>query len=266
MNLLISFTRLGLPEISMLCDAHVHVGYFPRYGYEEPFYYSPRRIFSVLKRCGVEEFIFSSTNAVWDESGCAMHAEAKELLRLAGGNAHAFFWCTLEYFQRDPELSGLPDFYEGIKLHGGESPWLENQDCLTALLRIAQKQNWKIQIHTDKEKKYGTMMDYEPFCRDFQDLRFNFAHGNPGKLAGEIVRRNRNIWIDTAFVPEQTLLEWQADRDLRNRILCGSDLPAPQRHWDISLTGYCRELYRNTYALFGEKTAANFHHFLYGGD
>lgn len=258
--------RHWLPETPMLCDAHVHVGYFPRWGYENPFYYSPRRIFGILKRCGVEKFIFSSTNAIWDESGKAMHAEVEEMLRLAGKKAHPFFWCTLEYFQRDPELTGIPDFYEGIKLHGGESPWLNHQDRLTALLRIAEKRNWKIQIHTDKEKKYGTMMEYEPFCRDFPHLHFDFAHGTPCSHAVGIVRRNRNVWVDTAFVPEHTLLKWKEEPDLRNRILFGSDLPAPQRHWDVSLTGYYRELCRNTYALFGEQPAENFHHFLYGGD
>lgn len=109
-------------------------------------------------------------------------------------------------------------------------------------------------------------MEYEPFCRDFPHLHFDFAHGTPCSHAVGIVRRNRNVWVDTAFVPEHTLLKWREEPDLRNRILFGSDLPAPQRHWDVSLTGYYRELCRNTYALFGEQPAENFHHFLYGGD
>ena len=108
----------------MTCDAHVHVGYFPRKGREEPFYYSPRRVLGILDRAGVMEFIFSSTNAVWDFNGDAMHREAREILRLAGKRAHAFFWVTDEYLKHDPDLSGLPDFYEGFKLHGGETPWL----------------------------------------------------------------------------------------------------------------------------------------------
>lgn len=247
----------------MLCDAHVHVGYFPRYNRENPFYYSPRRIVSVLKRCGVEEFIFSSTNAVWDESANAMHSEAKEMLRLAGNMAHAFFWCTLEYFQRDPELTTIPNFYEGVKLHGGESSWLSKPDSLTSLLRIAEKRNWKIQIHTDKDKKFGTMIEYEPFCHDFPDLHFNFAHGNPCALAGEIVRRNRNIWVDSAFVSEPTLLRWQGEPGLLDRILFGSDLPVQQRYSDVSLTGYYRNLCQKTCALFGEQLAKNFYHYLY---
>ena len=40
----------------MICDAHVHVGYFPRKGWEEPFYYSPRRILGILDRAGVDEY------------------------------------------------------------------------------------------------------------------------------------------------------------------------------------------------------------------
>lgn len=47
----------------MLCDAHIHVGYYARMGHDKPFYYSPRRVVGVLNRCGVDEFIVSSTCA-----------------------------------------------------------------------------------------------------------------------------------------------------------------------------------------------------------
>ena len=51
----------GRQESRMIYDAHVHVGYYSRKRREEPFYYSPRRVVGVLDRCGVDEFIVSST-------------------------------------------------------------------------------------------------------------------------------------------------------------------------------------------------------------
>ena len=68
----------------MICDAHVHVGYFSRKGEEEPFYYSPRRILGVLNRCGVNEFIVSSTCAQIDSITIDdIVNEAKEMKRIA---------------------------------------------------------------------------------------------------------------------------------------------------------------------------------------
>ena len=49
----------------MICDAHIHVGRYYRLIDSETFdrsdlYYEPRVVAETLKRCGVDEFIFSS--------------------------------------------------------------------------------------------------------------------------------------------------------------------------------------------------------------
>lgn len=249
----------------MICDAHIHVGYFPRLGYQKPFYYSPRRMVGILNRCGVDEFIFSSTNAIWDESGDGMHREAHEILRLAGKNAHPFFWCTLEYFQHDPHLSNVPDFYQGLKIHGGESPWLKYPPKIQALLAIAVKRGWAVQIHTDKDAERGGMADYERYCRMFPLLRFDFAHGSPYEQTIEILKRNHNLWVDTAFVPLPVLSRWLEVPEISTKILFGSDLPAPQRHEAISLTSYYRKIINDTLIVCKKRLINdNFHHFLHG--
>lgn len=51
--------------VKMICDAHIHVGRYYRLVNPETydrsdFYYEPRVIAETLKRCGVDEFIFSS--------------------------------------------------------------------------------------------------------------------------------------------------------------------------------------------------------------
>ena len=52
----------------MVCDAHIHMGYYPRAGYAELFYYSPLRIVGLMDRCDVDEFIVSSTCAQVEET------------------------------------------------------------------------------------------------------------------------------------------------------------------------------------------------------
>ena len=227
----------------MICDAHVHVGYFPRQGREEPFYYSPRRILGILNRAGVDEFIFSSTNAVWDFSGEAMNREAWEMLRLAGTRAHAFFWVTDEYLKRDPNLSELPDFYEGFKLHGGETPWLRHPALLNRVLSIARERNFRIQIHTGEtdDKMGNPLSSYLPYCRKFPEIRFDLAHGKPEHEVPRAVNENDNVYVDCAYCSAAVVVSWLEAGAREDRILFGSDIPVQQRLFALSLTEYLRK-------------------------
>ena len=228
----------------MICDAHVHVGYFPRKGREEPFYYSPRRILGILDRAGVEEFIFSSTNAVWDFTGNAMHREAREMIRLAGQRAHAFFWVTDEYLKHDPDLSELPEFYEGFKLHGGETPWLEHPRLLSRVLAIAGERKFPVQIHTGEkdDKAANPISGYLPYCRKYPEIKFDLAHGKPAEDVPAAV--NENVYVDCAYCPAAVVKGWLDAGAREDRILFGSDIPVQQRLFDLSLTDYLRKTAR----------------------
>lgn len=224
-------------------DAHVHMGYFPRRSKEEPYYYSPRRIFGALTRAGVDEFIVSSTNAIWDVEGTSMHAEAREMKRLAGQSAHIFFWVGMRYLEHDSDLTHLPEgLYEGFKLHGGESAWLQNPKLLMRVLSIAQERAYPVQIHTGSNDNgaSNTMGEYLPYCRRFPELHIDLAHGIPHEDVPDALATHPHVYIDTAFVPHKTVQTWlNAGVDGR-RIMFGSDLPAPQRHENTSLSAYVR--------------------------
>lgn len=231
---------------SSVNDAHVHVGYFPRKGRDEPFYYSPCRILGILNRVGVEEFIFSSTNAVWDFEGDAMHREAREMLRLAGRRAHAFFWVTDEYLKHDPDLSDLPDFYEGLKLHGGETPWLKHPRLLSRILAIAEERKFRVQIHTGEQddKTANPISGYLPYCRNFPGIKFDLAHGKPAEDVPRAVNENDNVYVDCAYCGADAVRKWLEAGAREDRILFGSDLPVQQRLFDMSLTKYIRKTIR----------------------
>ena len=230
----------------MICDAHVHVGYFPRKGRAEPFYYSPWRILGILNRAGVDEFVFSSTNAVWDFTGDAMHREAREMIRLAGKRAHAFFWVTDEYLKHDPDLSEQPDFYEGFKLHGGETPWLEHPRLLSRVLAIARERKFPVQIHTGEkdDKSANSISDYLPYCRKYPEIKFDLAHGKPAEEVPAAVNENDNVYVDCAYCPAVIVKQWLDAGAREDRILFGSDLPVQQRLYDLSLTEYLRKTIR----------------------
>ncbi len=140
----------------MICDAHIHVGYYNRKGREEPFYYSPRRICTVLKKCGVDEFIYSSTSMQTkgiDFDG--VHREMREVQKIFGKGAHPFLWVTREYLSAHPKLPELGyGFYEGVKLHGLDgSRWAtENEEALEEVLSAAEKYDKPVMIHTGHEE------------------------------------------------------------------------------------------------------------------
>ncbi|MBE6409188.1 MAG: hypothetical protein E7034_01145 [Akkermansiaceae bacterium] len=224
-------------------DAHVHMGYFPRWGKAEPYYYSPRRIFGALTRAGVDEFIVSSTNAIWDTAGTSMHAEAREMKRLTGKRAHIFFWVGMRYLAHDPDLARLPEgLYEGFKLHGGESAWLQQPELLVRVLSIARERTFPVQIHTGINDKgnSNTISEYVPYCRQFAELSIDLAHGKPHEDVPGVLAELPHVYVDTAFVSPQTVNAWlDAGADER-RIMFGSDIPAPQRYSTISLSAYLR--------------------------
>jgi len=66
---------------------------------------SPRRVLGVLDRCGVEEFIVSSTCAQVEGIRIAdLNREAREMKRLAGRRAHVFLWVSGQVLDEDPQL------------------------------------------------------------------------------------------------------------------------------------------------------------------
>ena len=177
----------------MICDAHIHMGYFPRAGYSEPFYYSPRRIVGLMDRCGVDQFIVSSTCAQVEEISIAdMIREAREMKRLAGNRAHVFCWVSGRMVNKDPGLKFLDcGAYEGIKLHEAETAWnCERPNDLERILSEAQSRRWPVQFHCG-ESEGMRPAELAKWAERFPTVNFDFAHCRP----------IRNSSTPASFVP-----------------------------------------------------------------
>ena len=249
----------------MVCDAHVHVGYFPRKDGlgGDAFYYSPRRISGVLKRAGIGEFIFSSTNVVWDESAQSMHNEALEMKRLCGNAAHPFFWVRGEYLGGDPDLELLPDFYEGLKLHGGVTSWLTQPNLLTRVLAIAAERHWPVQIHTSADEE-NHVSRYLPFCRMFPAVRFDMAHVQDLSQLATIESEFENVYTDIAYLPVSLAKKVVAAAP--HRVMFGSDIPAPLKYGTQTLGVYLRKILDGLAGSPKAVFAETFHRFLNVGN
>ena len=226
----------------MICDAHVHIGYFSRKGEDEPRYYSPRRILGVLNRCGVDEFVVSSTCAQIESIRIRdIVAETRELKRLAGKRAHPFFWLSGHLYDEDRSLSWIGGgLFEGVKLHEAETPWMrERREELDAILRLAERNDLPVQMHCPWDGCFPA--DLAELAAAHPRVRFDFAHCNPMDEMADVVARCSNVWTDIACLPFDRFEEL-GRYDWHGRLLFGTDLPTWQAKETAPLTKRYREI------------------------
>ena len=211
----------------MICDAHVHMGYYPRAGYAEPFYYSPRRIAGLMDRCGVDEFIVSSTCSQVEGIPIAdMIREAREMKRLAGNRAHVFCWVSGRMVDEDPSLRFLDcGVYEGVKLHEAETAWdYERPDDLARILTEAQTRKWPVQFHCG-ESDGMRPAELAKWAERFPTINIDFAHCRPMTEMAEVIATHENVFTDCSYMSPE-LMSRLGDFDWRGRLMFGSDFPA----------------------------------------
>lgn len=232
----------------MIFDCHVHMGYYARAGHDEPFYYSPRRIVGVLNRCGVDEFIVSSTCAQVEGIRIKdiVH-EAREMKRLVGGRAHIFFWLSGRLYDEDPTMAWFQTgLFEGIKLHECETPWSQKRRRdLEKILSFAEIHGLPVMFHAGPTG-WCRPPKLADVARKHPTIRFNFAHCRPMKGMAKVIAECPNVWTDTAYMhfAEFPMLR---NCDWHGRLMFGTDLPVWQAQENIRLTGR----YLNCMRLFG---------------
>ena len=218
-------------------DAHVHMGYYSRKNWREPFYYSPRRILGVLDRCEIEDFIVSSTCAQVEELGIdALVQEAREMKRLAGRRAHVFFWLSGHLYDEDPKMEWLDSgLFEGIKLHEDETPWMKGRKKdLRKILSVAEERRLPVMFHAGLNEG-SRPLGLANLAQEFPTVRFNFAHCRPMDEVAKVIADCPNVWTDTAYMALDEFPKLR-DYDWHGRLMFGTDLPVWQSHEECSLT------------------------------
>ena len=231
----------------MIYDAHIHMGYYLWAGYTEPFYYSPRRIVGLMDRCGVDEFIVSSTCAqVEGISVKDMIREAQEMKRLAGRLAHVVCWISGRMLDEDPTWGFLDcGVYDGIKLHEAETAWNQSRpDDLARLLSVAQALRWPVQFHCG-ESDGMRPAELAKWAGRFPTVNFDFAHCRPMAEMAQVIAMHANVFTDCSYMPSE-LVARLGDYDWRGRLLFGNDFPA----YNAQEGGGFSKLYRQAALLW----------------
>lgn len=254
----------------MICDAHVHIGWFYRSNDGEgsgnwiDCCYSPQLISNILKTSGVEEFIFSSLSSQRQDSLLIVEQEAIETVAAFGDGAHPFYWCTGAFYDSDPDFKVLDKgIWQGVKIHELETPWVKKRSRdLDRMLSVLEERNVPVQIHTGEfDGCYPSNL--LPFVLRHPQLRVDFAHCRPYKETISCMKRCPNLFTDTAFMPVEYYKEL-IDAGLEDRVLFGTDFPIQGVYFNGELQElYEQELTRVMEAMYSDKTLSqNFHRFL----
>lgn len=252
----------------MICDAHVHVGYYERFGAAEPFYWSPRKVSGVLARCGVREFIVSSTNAQVDGIFPAdILREAREMRLRAGASAHQFYWLSERLYDADRSMSFLDSgLFEGLKFHELVTPWIQRRKRdLLRILAVATERGIPVMFHCAPLPGCRAS-DLMHLAERFPAVRFDFAHLKPADETIAVMERCPNVFADvsTFRIREYETLP-KLPRHIADRILFGTDFPALHARTATGLTRWYRTRVRDFVRVFdAERAAKAFHAFLSG--
>ena len=249
----------------MIADAHVHVGWYNRRtgGVK---YYSPRRVVGVLKRCGVDEFVVSSTSAqAAGITAKGLMDEAREIKRIAGRRAHLFYWLTWKLYLKDRALGFLDSqLFDGVKFHELETPWMgrHRKELEVVLCEIERRGLRVVQFHSCP---YGKSQPHvlEELAKEHPNLHFDFAHCRPMDEMAAVIAECPNVWTDTAYMRMEDFARL-GDYDWHDRLMFGTDLPVWQAHEDVSLTRRYRE-YVAAFRATGVDGKAAFASYLGGG-
>ena len=221
-------------------------------------------IVTVLKRCGVEEFIASSTTpqAECVEVGELLR-EAKEMRRWGGEKVHQFLFVTEKMYKAGSVLPLLDSgLFEGLKFHECNTHWnLEFPEVLDGLLSEAAARRLKVMFHCGNSDGCRPS-ELEKWARRYPKVKFNFAHCCPCDETIQVMRRCPNVHTDVSFQPSAVFAA-ALKTDVADRVMWGSDMPVQViAHGGMLTPGY-RRIVKIAKSVIGyERTNRAFENFL----
>lgn len=236
-----------------MTDYHVHIGQ-----YEKAYYYADR-VFSVLKKNGVDEvyvssttsciFCKESTDARFSEHDkknappastlyAAISDEIKNALVCAkeiGIKTHALYWVVPDFHFANCAITikkAMDDVpYDGFKIHPFAQKWNLKDERTAGLAEeifdYAEKNKKRIVIHTGVDDFCSPKL-FEKYIASHKDVLVQLAHCRPLRQTVYMLEHYENVFCDSSMTNRETIAETE-NNGLKNRVLYGSDFPIT--HW-----------------------------------
>jgi predicted TIM-barrel fold metal-dependent hydrolase len=210
-----------------MTDNHVHIGQF----YEN--YYEPLDVMRIVFDAGIEGVFFSSTTSAKEAVRYGEVENEMESVFVGLGNlvekVRALCWYIPDYAKQGvtvkAALESLP--YSGIKIHPRANSWdlsdTNMVEIANALFDYADCHELPVLIHTGYDD-IDRADKFERFFAEYHRAKITLAHCRPLDTAIEMLRRYKNVFCDTAFVPLSDI-QRITDAGFAARILTGSDFP-----------------------------------------
>lgn len=203
----------------------MHVGRF----YDR--YFSPMDISCLMKECGVDYYVVSSTTQC-EEDYPGVIREIKELIRIDKTKVLPAIWITPRGLQGDIEWYLETKIkWRMIKVHPEINPteWLPESNNFLEVVEIASEMHLPILIHT-AEKVFCEARTFESLIAKYPNITFILAHGRPSKQALSILRIYENAFADSAFMSVQQMQRF-IEKGLSHKLIWGTDMCIPKHFY-----------------------------------
>lgn len=210
-----------------MIDNHVHIGQF------ENIYYDGLEVVETVMACDMDGLAFSSTTSCVDGvSYLDVEREIQTLLkqiRYDTEKARPFFWYIPDYIKQSIGIQSVFNSvpYKGIKIHPYINHWdfddKRHIETLHSLFDYAAKNDLPVLIHTGCSG-IDSADRFERFFCEYREARFILAHCRPLDVTVKMLKKYKNVFCDTAFVPEADL-RYIINAGYREKIIFGTDFP-----------------------------------------
>ena len=210
----------------LFVDAHIHIGQY------NDIYETPKELTNYLSEVGVTHFAVSSST-ICEENYDKVINEMREVTALAGNKALPVMWITPGSLYNGGVRKFLDSGIEWkcVKIHPWLSPngWREGSKEREQSIELARELQVPLLIHT------GETEGAYPLCFDESigqnpDVQFILAHGRPVDEAIDLMKKYKNAWVDTAFMPTPNIVKC-CEAGFVERVLWGSDYPIPKYYY-----------------------------------
>lgn len=213
-----------------MIDNHVHIGW-----YSDGYHY-PLDIWHAEQDAGIDDIVVSSTTTCAELYKLVVR-EMYELIKVGGSNIHPLLWVT----PRMMKTWGIRYMlhskirWQGIKMHwGAHREWFYNEKLVKDVLKLARSKKLPILLHTGGAKECDAIV-FKRICRDNEDITFILAHGRPIEQAIEVLKSCPNSYVDTAFMPQSSVVRLVEER-LYDKIIFGTDVPVNAIYNNVETT------------------------------
>lgn len=209
----------------MTSDSHTHIGQF------HEVYYEPLEILWSILEQGVTNCAYSSTTT--GEANVKYSKIEKEISSATNAFPSSRFkpylWYIPSYIKKGitakNAFENLP--YKGIKLHPKLNKWdfsnKNHSKALRSLFGYATENKIPVLIHSGPDPFEKPEL-FEPFFMEYPQVKFTLAHCRPVYESIAMFSLYKNVYGDTAFLPEEDLRKI-VKAGFKKRIILGSDFP-----------------------------------------